>query len=150
MSKDLHKDLKSLGSGSTVYSFDKPDASLLEKFLSPSADPERNPSGAEMNLHIETNEFSSLCPLTGQPDWATIVVDYIPNKFCLESKSWKLYLNGYRNFGEFHESCITRAANDLIALLDPNWIRVVGRFAARGGIPFWPTVEYTRSGYAKK
>ena len=141
---DLHCNLKSLGEGKTVYRYDRPDPGILESFPSPFALADMNPAGVAGRLHIVCPEFTSLCPLTGQPDFATIIIDYVPGERCLESKSLKLYLAGFRNFGEFHESCVTRIANDLIRLLDPVWLRVEGQFTPRGGIPFWPTAEYQR------
>ena len=140
----LHENLKSLGEGSTRYTYDRPDPAVLEWFPSPFAIPEMNPAGVIGKIHIVCPEFTSLCPMTGQPDFATIVIDYIPGERCVESKSLKLYLCGFRNFGEFHESCVNRIANELITLLDPNWLKVEGQFTPRGGIPFWPTAEYTR------
>lgn len=132
------KDLKKLGSA-TTYTYEGADKGLLERFPNPLT---KGPGVGAVN--IRSPEFTSLCPLTGQPDFATIVVDYIPNKWCVESKAWKLYLGSYRQFGEFHESCVRRIANDLIELLDPYMLRVVGEFMPRGGIPFWPTITYTR------
>lgn len=82
------------------------------------------------------------CPLTGQPDFATIVIDYRPAALCVESKSLKLYMMAYRNTGEFHEACVTRILNDLVQVLKPVYMRVTGRFTPRGGIPFHPTVSY--------
>ncbi len=141
---ELHEHLKALGTGGTKYTFDRPSPDLLECFPNPFASPEMNPAGVAGKIHIVCPEFTSLCPMTGQPDFATIVIDYIPNERCLESKSLKLYLFSFRNHGEFHESCVNRIANDLIRLLDPLWIKVEGQFTPRGGIPFWPSAEYTR------
>jgi 7-cyano-7-deazaguanine reductase len=84
------------------------------------------------------------CPKTGQPDFAKIVIDYVPNAYCVESKSLKLYLMSYRMFGEFHESCVNRIRSDLVDLLDPHWLQVRGEFTPRGGIPFWPESSYYR------
>lgn len=142
--EELHKNLKVLGEGSTAYGFDKPDPGVLEKFPSPFSLEEMNACAAEGSINIMTSEFSSLCPLTGQPDWATIRIDYTPDQFCVESKSLKLYLGGFRNHGEFHESCICRICNDLVKLLAPKALTVVGEFTARGGVPFWPTASYTK------
>lgn len=128
----------------TQYVYDNPDASVLEWFPSPFADPAQNRHGVRGTLHIEAPEFTSLCPITGQPDFATIVIDYVPHERCVESKSLKLYLGRFRQAGEFHEACVNRIANDLITLLDPAYIRVEGRFTPRGGIPFWPIAEYHR------
>jgi 7-cyano-7-deazaguanine reductase len=141
---ELHKQLKSLGSGTTGYNYDKPDAALLEAFPSPFAKKERNPVGAVGTLHIECPEFTCLCPMTGQPDFGTIVIDYQPNQLCVESKSLKLYLGSFRMYGEFHEAGVNRICNDLVQLLDPAWLTVRGEFTPRGGIPFWPTAEYRR------
>lgn len=130
--------LKSLGS-STDYRYEGADRRILERFPNPL---EKGPGVGEVK--IVSPEFTSLCPMTGQPDFATIVVEYIPRAFCVESKAWKLYLGSYRQVGEFHESCIRRIANDLIHLLDPWVLRVRGEFTPRGGIPFWPEVKYER------
>jgi 7-cyano-7-deazaguanine reductase len=85
-------------------------------------------------------EFTSLCPKTGQPDFATILIDYIPNKFLIESKSLKLYLFSFRNHGAFHEDCVNAIGKALSEASQPRWMRVVGIFNPRGGIPidvFW-------------
>ena len=143
---ELHENLKALGQGATTYRYDQPDPGLLESFPSPFAMPDRNPAGVVGTIHIECPEFTSLCPLTGQPDFAKIVIDYQPDKTCVESKSLKLYLGSFRMHGEFHESCVNRICNDLVRLLDPIWLTVRGEFTPRGGIPFWPTAEYRRKG----
>ena len=131
-------ELKALGSA-TVYKYDKPDASLLESFDVPPRVFE-----STLSLHIEVPEFTSLCPMNGQPDFATIVIDYIPYKKCVESKALKLYLMSYRMHGAFHEACVSRISDDLIALLDPRHLRVQGQFTPRGGISFGPIVVYTQ------
>lgn len=143
MSKKLSEadDLKSLGSKGTDYRYDGADADLLERFPNPMT---KGPGAGK--VEIKQPEFTSLCPKTGQPDFATIVLEYTPHKWCVESKSLKLYLGSFRNVGEFHESCVRRIANDLIRLMDPQWLKVRGEFTPRGGIPFWPTVEYHRPG----
>lgn len=128
--------LKALGSQGTTYKLDGADKSLLEKFPNPMKSEER--SNDEAIVEIIAPEFTSLCPLTGQPDFATIIVKYVPRDWCVESKSWKLYLNSFRNFGEFHESCVTRMFNDLWDLMDPKELHVQGQFTPRGGISFWP------------
>lgn len=135
--------LSHLGSH-TTYQYDHPDAAQLEWFPNPFADPARNRNGVKGTIHIEAPEFTSLCPITGQPDFATVVIDYVPNQRCVESKSLKLYLGRFRQQGEFHEACVNRIANDLIDVLDPLYVRVEGRFTPRGGMPFWPTAEYHR------
>lgn len=144
MKKELHEHVVALGDGKTRYNYDKPDATLLERFPSPFGTEEMNPAGVTGSLNITCPEFTSLCPKTGQPDFATIVIEYTPNEWCVESKSLKLYLGSFRNHGEFHESCVNRIANDLIALLDPETLLVRGEFTPRGGIPFWPTAYYER------
>ena len=139
----LHEHLQHLGSG-TTYRYDQPDAALLERFPNPFARGELNPAGVTGTLNISCPEFTSLCPVTGQPDFATIVIDMEPDQWCVESKSLKLYLGSFRMHGEFHEACVCRIANDLVALLQPRWLRVEGRFTPRGGIPLWPKAEYSR------
>ncbi len=87
-------------------------------------------------------EFTSLCPVTGQPDFAHLVIDYAPGGWLVESKSLKLYLTAFRNHGAFHEDCTVRIGKDLCALLDPSWLRIAGFWYPRGGIPidvFWQT-----------
>ncbi len=126
------------------YDFDGPHPQLLEKFDNPFRLAALNVPGAQGTVLIRAPEFTSLCPLTGQPDFATIVLEYTPGMWCVESKSYKLYLGSFRNVGEFHESCIARMGRDLVALLDPHELRITGEFTPRGGIPFWPTFKYTR------
>lgn len=138
---NLAKDLKALGSGFTRYTYEAPDATLLERFQSPFS-LEMNRNGVKGTLLIVCPEYTSLCPLTGQPDFATIKIEYEPGDWCVESKALKLYLGSFRNHGEFHEACVNRIANDLIDLLKPKYLKVVGEFTPRGGIPFWPTAEY--------
>ncbi len=91
-------------------------------------------------------EFTSLCPMTGQPDFAAIYIAYIPDKKLVESKSLKLYLFSYRNFGEFHEDCVNRIMKDLTELLEPKYIEVWGKFLPRGGISIDPYANYGRAG----
>jgi 7-cyano-7-deazaguanine reductase len=87
-------------------------------------------------------EFTSLCPVTGQPDFALLVIDYVPAAWLVESKSLKLYLNAFRDHGAFHEDCTVRIGRDLAGLLEPFWLRIGGYWFPRGGIPidvFWQT-----------
>lgn len=126
------------------YDFNGPHARLLESFPNPFKKEELTVPGAQGIIYIRAPEFTSLCPMTGQPDFATIVVEYVPDKWCVESKSFKLYLGSFRNVGEFHESCIARMGRDLVALLDPTMLIVRGEFTPRGGIPFWPTFHYQK------
>ena len=93
-------------------------------------------------------EFTSLCPITGQPDFATIVIRYIPDVKMVESKSLKLYLFSFRNHGDFHEDCVNVIMKDLIALMNPKYIEVHGIFTPRGGIAIHPFANYGRLGTA--
>ena len=89
-------------------------------------------------------EFTSLCPITGQPDFATIRINYLPDIKMVESKSLKLYLFSFRNHGAFHEDCINIIMKDLIKLMDPKYIEVTGIFTPRGGISIYPYANYGR------
>jgi 7-cyano-7-deazaguanine reductase len=91
-------------------------------------------------------EFTTLCPITGQPDFATIRIDYIPYTKMVESKSLKLYLFSFRNHGAFHEDCVNVIMKDLIRLMDPKYIEVTGIFTPRGGISIYPYTNYGRKG----
>lgn len=91
-------------------------------------------------------EFTSLCPITGQPDFATIHINYIPDVKMVESKALKLYLFSFRNHGAFHEDCMNIILKDLIKLMDPRYIEVVGIFTPRGGISIYPYTNYGRPG----
>ena len=87
-------------------------------------------------------EFTSLCPITGQPDFATITISYVPGERMVESKSLKLYLFSFRNHGDFHEDCMNVIMKDLIRLMDPKYIEVWGKFTPRGGISIDPYCNY--------
>jgi 7-cyano-7-deazaguanine reductase len=91
-------------------------------------------------------EFTTLCPITGQPDFATLVIDYIPARKMVESKSLKLYLFSFRNHGDFHEDCVNIVMKDLIRLLEPKYIEVTGLFTPRGGISIHPYCNYGMPG----
>ena len=91
-------------------------------------------------------EFTSLCPITGQPDFAEIIISYVPDVKMVESKSLKLYLFSFRNHGDFHEDCVNTIMKDLIELMDPKYIEVFGRFTPRGGISIHPYANYGRPG----
>jgi len=104
------------------------------------------------NPHPDTNyvaryvcpEFTSLCPVTGQPDFAHLVIDYVPDQFLVESKSLKLFLTSFRNHGAFHEGCTLDVAKRIVAAIKPRWLRIGGYWYPRGGIPidvFWQTGE---------
>ena len=91
-------------------------------------------------------EFTSLCPITGQPDFANIVISYVPDVKMVESKSLKLYLFSFRNHGDFHEDCVNIIMEDLIKLMEPKYIEVWGRFTPRGGISIDPYCNYGKTG----
>ena len=91
-------------------------------------------------------EFTSLCPITGQPDFAEIRISYIPAERMVESKSLKLYLFSFRNHGDFHEDCVNVIMKDLVRLMQPKYIEVTGLFTPRGGISIWPYANYGQPG----
>ncbi|SHF02146.1 preQ(1) synthase [Dysgonomonas macrotermitis] len=91
-------------------------------------------------------EFTSLCPITGQPDFATIHINYLPDIKMVESKALKLYLFSFRNHGAFHEDCVNIIMKDLIKLMNPRYIEVIGVFTPRGGISIYPYCNYGRPG----
>ena len=114
---------------------DSPDHALLERVAAPAA-------GQGYLVRFTAPEFTSLCPITGQPDFAHIVIDYVPDAWIVESKSLKLYLASFRNHGAFHEACTMQIAAALAALLVPSWLRIGAYFYPRGGMPidvFWQT-----------
>lgn len=111
------------------------DPSVLEAFAN------KHP-GRDYWVTFLCPEFTSLCPMTGQPDFATITIRYIPDKLMVESKSLKLYLFSFRNHGDFHEDCVNIIMGDLIALMRPRYIEVIGDFNARGGISIVPYVNH--------
>ncbi len=140
MSRDK-KELKGvtrLGSQKTVYA-DQYDPSVLETFVNKHRD-------TDYWVTFTCPEFTSLCPVTGQPDFATITIQYVPNVKMVESKSLKLYLFSFRNHGDFHEDCVNVILKDLRALMAPKYIEVLGRFAPRGGIAIDPYVNYGEAG----
>ena len=100
----------------------------------------------DYRVHFECPEFTSLCPITGQPDFAAIHITYIPAEKMVESKSLKLYLFSFRNHGAFHEDCVNIIMKDLIALMDPKYIEVTGIFTPRGGISIYPYANYGKKG----
>ena len=114
-----------------------PDEAVLETVPNPQA-------GTLYVARFTAPEFTSLCPVTGQPDFAHIVLDYIPNELLVESKSFKLFLTSFRNHGSFHEDCTIKIAKRLVQTLNPIWLRIGGYWYPRGGIPidvFYQTGE---------
>nr|WP_318717562.1 preQ(1) synthase [uncultured Treponema sp.] len=107
-----------------------------------------------VNRHMENDyfvkfncpEFTSLCPITGQPDFATIYISYIPDELMVESKSLKLYLFSFRNHGDFHEDCVNKIMKDLVSLMNPRYIEVWGKFTPRGGISIDPYCNWGKPG----
>lgn len=110
-----------------------PDEAILERVANPTI-------GKHYIVRLTCPEFTSLCPITGQPDFAHMIIDYIPRNWLVESKSFKFLLGSYRNHGSFHEACTMEIAGKLIGLLDPIWLRIGSYWYPRGGIPidvFW-------------
>ena len=119
--------LKQLGSKKTEYTYDSPNAKILETF--DNKYPKNNYS-----VNLEFKEFTSLCPKTGQPDFATITVQYQPDRKCIETKSLKLYFFAYRNYGSFMETIVNKILNDMVSVCSPKNMLITGEFKARGGI----------------
>ncbi len=114
---------------------DSPDAAVLEKVNNPHQD-------IDCLVRFTAPEFTSLCPLTGQPDFAHLMIDYVPGEWLVESKSLKLYLGSFRNHGAFHEDCTIGIARRLVREIEPRWLRIGGYWYPRGGMPidvFWQT-----------
>ncbi len=127
-----------LGEKKTVYP-ESYDPSLLETF-------ENKHQGRDYFVKFNCPEFTALCPITGQPDFAKIYISYVPDVRMVESKSLKLYLFSFRDHGSFHEDCVNIIMNDLIKLMDPYYIEVWGKFMPRGGISIDPYCNYGRAG----
>ena len=92
------------------------------------------------NIRLSVSEFTSICPVTKQPDFGVLIIDYVPKNRLVESKSFKIYIQSYRNYGIFHEDAVMKIGVDLFKSIKPNWFRIAGYFAPRGGIPidvFW-------------
>ena len=132
------ENLTKLGSQNNKYSFDY-DPTLLETFTNKHPD---NDYWVKFNCP----EFTSLCPITGQPDYATVMICYVPGDLMVESKSLKLYLFSFRNHGDFHEDCVNIIMKDLIKLMDPKYIEVTGKFLPRGGLSIDPYCNYGKPG----
>ncbi|WP_395696526.1 preQ(1) synthase [Methylocella sp.] len=121
--------------GADVRTPASPDEATLERVPNPHP-------GALYLARFTAPEFTSICPVTGQPDFATLMIDYVPGDWLVESKSFKLYLGAFRNHGAFHEDCTLRVGKDLVDALAPRWLRIGGYWYPRGGIPidvFWQT-----------
>ena len=125
--------LTQLGQATTLPT--NPDEAVLERVPNPQA-------GEAYVVRFTQPEFTSLCPMTGQPDFAHLVIDYVPGDWLVESKSLKLFLGSFRNHGAFHEDCTVSIGKRLVETLAPQWLRIGGYWYPRGGMPidvFWQT-----------
>jgi 7-cyano-7-deazaguanine reductase len=135
MTENTPKGLTQLGQPSRLPQ--SPNEAVLDRVANPHVD-------TLYLARFTAPEFTSLCPVTGQPDFAHIVIDYAPDKWIVESKSLKLYLGAFRNHGAFHEDCTVAIGKRLVETLQPGWLRIAGYWFPRGGIPidvFWQTGE---------
>jgi len=131
----IYANLEQLGANSKTPA--NPDEAILESVKNPHP-------GTDYLIRFVCPEFTSLCPVTGQPDFAHIVIDYVPEDLLVESKSLKVFLTSFRNHGDFHEACTVGIGKRLVDLLKPKWLRIGGYWYPRGGIPidvFWQTGE---------
>ena len=134
----MDENLTLLGAGRVQYPADYAPE-ILETF------PNRHPN-RDYFVKFNCPEFTSLCPITGQPDFANICISYVPDGKLVESKSLKLYLFSYRNHGDFHENCVNTILKDLVALMEPKYLEVWGRFLPRGGLSIDPYCNYGKPG----
>ncbi len=133
MTNPTYDGLTQLGQHSTQPA--SPEEAMLERVPAPHQD-------TRYLVRFTAPEFTSLCPITGQPDFAHLVIDYVPKAWIVESKSLKLYLGSFRNHGAFHEACTLDIGRKLVALMEPLWLRIGGYWYPRGGMPidvFWQT-----------
>jgi len=133
-SKEELQGVTLLGENKTKYPTDY-DPSILETF-------DNKHQEEDYLVTFNCPEFTSLCPKTGQPDFAKIIINYIPRVKMVESKSLKLYLFSFRNHGDFHEDCVNIIKNDLVKLMNPKYLEVIGIFTPRGGISIYPMASY--------
>jgi len=141
MSDNIYENLTQLGAKTPLPTC--PEDAVLERVPNPKQE-------MEYCVRFSAPEFTSLCPLTGAPDFAHIVIDYVPAAWLVESKSLKLFLGSFRNHGAFHEDCTLEIAKRLIDLLDPKWLRIGGYWYPRGGIPidvFYQSAEPPKGVY---
>ena len=133
MARSIYRGLKQLGRPAGVPA--SPDKAVLERVRNPHPD-------KSYLVRFAAPEFTALCPITGQPDFAHLVIDYAPRRWLVESKSLKLYLAAFRNHGAFHEDCTMAIGARLVRFVAPRWLRIGGYWYPRGGIPidvFWQT-----------
>jgi len=139
MTTQLHEGLEALGvsakNNNQSYQYDGVAPEVLEYFMNPAKE------GQTVEVRIVLPEISSLCPLTMQPDYANHYITYKPKDKCVESKSLKLYMGSYRNEGIFMEATAAKVLEDLVELLDPEWMHIYCAFAPRGGMPLHPTAS---------
>jgi 7-cyano-7-deazaguanine reductase len=133
----LNRDGLTLLGNSGVSTPDHPSKAVLETF-------ENLSQNQEYSVSLDCPDFTSLCPVTGQPDFAHITISYVPSKRCVETKSLKLYLASYRNLQAFNEEVVNRIFRDVLMATRPKELRVEGRFAARGGISLSVVVEHPK------
>lgn len=126
MGNDIYKNLTQLGEKTVLP--ESPDKAVLERVPNPQ-------KGSLYNVRFAAPEFTSLCPITGAPDFAHLVIDYIPGDWLIESKSLKLFLGSFRNHGAFHEDCTVSIAKRVVEAIQPQWLRIGGYWYPRGGIP---------------
>ncbi len=126
MGENIYKDLTQLGGSSVIP--ESPEEAVLERVPNPHKD-------VDYAIRFTAPEFTSICPLTGQPDFAHLMLDYVPSEWLVESKSLKLFLTSYRNHGDFHEACTVSIAKRIIEITEPKWLRLGGYWYPRGGIP---------------
>lgn len=136
-SEDELKGVALLGNKGIKYEYDYNPA-VLETFIN-------KHQSNDYFVKFNCPEFTSLCPKTGQPDFAAIYIQYVPHELMVESKSLKLYLMSFRNHGDFHEDCMNIIMKDLIKLMDPKYIEVCGKFTPRGGISIDPYCNYGKA-----
>jgi len=122
----IYDNLTQLGGSNAIPS--SPEEAVLERVPNPHLD-------TNYLVRFTAPEFTSLCPITGQPDFAHLVIDYIPDASLVESKSLKLFFTSFRNHGDFHEACTVGIAKRLVGLIEPKWLRIGGYWYPRGGIP---------------
>jgi 7-cyano-7-deazaguanine reductase len=133
MTNAIYDSLTQLGRAADIP--DSPDKAVLETVPNPHP-------GTQYLVRFAAPEFTSLCPITGQPDFAHLVIDYVPDALLVESKSLKLFLASFRNHGAFHEDCTVGIGKRLVDAMQPLWLRIGGYWYPRGGIPidvFWQT-----------
>jgi len=137
MESNIKKPLTQLGSSKTTYRYEY-DPTLLETF-------ENSHPHNDYWVTLNADEFSSLCPITNQPDFGKLIINYIPHVKMVESKSLKLYLFSFINNGEFHEDVVNRIGKDLVKLMKPKYLELIGLFYPRGNISIHPSFFYSNN-----